>query len=179
MKYLAVSDIHGSLSGAETVLKAFELTKPDAVLCLGDILYHGPRNDLPADYAPKQVIGLLGPLWHDIIAVRGNCEAEVDDMVLRFPVSADYCILPGKHRIFMSHGHIYGPDRLPELAAGDVFLYGHTHIPAADVKDGVYLLNPGSVSLPKADHPCTYGILDDDGFTVYTADHREYMHITF
>lgn len=177
-KYLVISDIHGALDGAQLLLDAIEVHHPDMILCLGDILYHGPRNDLPASYAPKKVIPIMNSLKDQIIAVRGNCEAEVDQMVLEFAVMSDYNILPwNSRRIFMSHGHIYGPDHLPSLKPGDVFLSGHTHIPTAYEKDGVYLLNPGSASLPKNGHPCSYGLLDETGFTVYREDHTPYMHI--
>ncbi|MBQ6591980.1 MAG: phosphodiesterase [Solobacterium sp.] len=180
MKYLVVSDIHGVSAGAEAVLSAYEKHRPDAVLCLGDVLYHGPRNGVPGGYDPVLVMEKLNPLWHDIICVRGNCDAEVDDMVLRFPVMGLYNILLlGRRRIVMSHGHIYGPQNHPDMMPGDVFLSGHTHVPTADAVDGVYLLNPGSVSLPKGGHPCTYAVLDEEGFTVFTAEHEEYMHIDF
>ena len=139
-KLLVVSDIHGAMAGAELVLDALRTHNPDLILCLGDILYHGPRNDLPATYAPKQVIPIMNGLKDRIIAVRGNCEAEVDQMVLEFPVMGDYNILPFLDRkIFMSHGHVYGPAKLPVLNEGDIFLSGHTHIPTAHKKDGIYL----------------------------------------
>ena len=180
MKYLVVSDIHGVRSGAEAVLDACMKHDPDAVLCLGDVLYHGPRNGVPGGYDPVLVMEKLNPLWHDIICVRGNCDAEIDDMVLDFPVgSAHNIILLDGRRILMSHGHIYGPEHLPKMSEGDVFLSGHTHIPTADVKDGIYLLNPGSVSLPKGGHPATYAILDESGFTVFTTAHELYMHVDF
>ena len=179
-KYLVISDIHGALSGAKLLLEAIEFHKPEVILCLGDILYHGPRNDLPESYAPKKVIGIMNSLPVPVIAVRGNCEAEVDQMVLNFAVSADYNILPLGNRIaFMSHGHIYGPDRLPSLKENDIFLSGHTHIPTAEKANGVYLLNPGSAGIPKNGHPASYGVLDENGFTVYQADHTAYMKIGF
>ncbi len=177
-KLLVVSDIHGALAGAETLLSAIEKHSPDWILCLGDVLYHGPRNDLPETYAPKKVIEIMNSISEKIIAVRGNCEAEVDQMVLNFPVTADYNIVPyGNRRIFMSHGHVYGPDHLPKLNQGDIFLSGHTHIPTAYEKDGIFLLNPGSISLPKQNHPSSYGLFDESGFTVMKDDHTPYMHI--
>jgi putative phosphoesterase len=180
MRYLVISDIHGDLTGAEIVQQAAERVQPDRILCLGDILYHGPRNDLPANYAPKKVIPIMNSYTNKIIAVRGNCEAEVDQMVLDFPCMADYNVIPiGTRDIFMSHGHIYGPDHLPALKAGDIFLSGHTHIPTADQKDGIYLFNPGSVSLPKGGHPRSYAVLDETGFIIYTSDHQEYMKSMF
>jgi putative phosphoesterase len=180
MKYLVISDIHGDLTGAEILQKAVEQLQPDRILCLGDILYHGPRNDLPENYAPKKVIPIMNALKDRIIAVRGNCEAEVDQMVLAFPCMADYNVIPmGSMNVFMSHGHIYGPDHLPSLNENDIFLSGHTHIPTAVKKNGIYLLNPGSVSLPKEGHPRTYALLDETGFTIYTVDGTVYMQIKF
>lgn len=180
MKYLVVSDIHGALSGAQAMLEAKEYHNIDTILCLGDILYHGPRNDLPEDYAPKKVIEIMNKQKNNIIAVRGNCEAEVDQMVLEFPCMADYNCIPLQNRkVFMSHGHIYSPNNLPVLNPGDIFLSGHTHIPTAQKNEaGIYLLNPGSISLPKENHPRSYAILDDERFAVYTLDHKEYMSIS-
>ena len=175
---LVVSDIHGALSGAQAIIEAMKAHDVKRILCLGDILYHGPRNDLPEDYAPKKVIEIMNALSDQIIAVRGNCEAEVDQMVLDFPVMADYNVLFFEdHQIYMSHGHVYGPDRLPSKKKGIMFLSGHTHVPTAYEKDGILLCNPGSVSLPKENHPRTYGLIDESGFTVFTLDHKPYMHI--
>lgn len=180
MKFVVISDIHGDLTGAMAFAEVVQREQPDRILCLGDILYHGPRNDLPENYAPKKVIPIMNSFTDQIIAVRGNCEAEVDQMVLDFPCMADYNVIPfHEQNIFMSHGHIYGPDHLPSLKENDIFLSGHTHIPTADQINGIYLCNPGSISLPKGGHPKTYAVLDDTGFTVYTIDHQEYMHRSF
>ena len=180
MKYLVISDIHGDLHGAQIMKDAYSYHSCDVILCLGDILYHGPRNDLPDTYAPKKVIPVMNSFKDKIIAIRGNCEAEVDQMVLEFPCMADYSELYINHRkVFMSHGHVWSPDHLPVLRKGDIFLSGHTHIPAAIVKNGIFLLNPGSPSLPKGGHPKTYGILEEDSFTVFTEGHQEYMRISF
>lgn len=180
MKYLVISDIHGDLHGAEIMEDAFHFHNCDSILCLGDILYHGPRNDLPQTYAPKKVIPLMNSFGNRIIAVRGNCEAEVDQMVLKFPCMADYSeLFLGTRKVFMSHGHLYSPDHLPVLNKGDIFLSGHTHIPTAYEEEGIWLLNPGSPSLPKGGHPKTYGILEENSFTVYTEDHQEYMKAVF
>ena len=132
------------------MLDAFEAEKADRMLLLGDILYHGPRNDLPEGYAPKEVIAMLNPYADKILCVRGNCEAEVDQMVLNFPVMADYAVIfDGERRIYATHGHLYGPENPPKLSAGDVLLCGHTHIPAnRQIGDFTYI-NPGSVSIPK------------------------------
>ena len=180
MKYLVVSDIHGSRSGAAAVPELFEELHADAILCLGDVLYHGPRNNLPEDYAPKDVISILNPLSPHIFAVRGNCDAEVDQMVLDFPLTADYNeFLLKSRKVFMTHGHVYGPDHLPRLAPGDVFLSGHTHIPTAEIAEDIFLLNPGSISLPKGGHPRTYAVLEEEGFTICTLDRKPYQSIRF
>ena len=179
-RILVVSDIHGALSGAEAVIDAARVHGTEKILCLGDILYHGPRNDVPADYAPKKVIEIMNSLKHRIAAVRGNCDAEVDQMVLEFPIMADTnTFWYAGRRIVMSHGHVYGPSHLPVLQEGDVFLSGHTHIPTAEKKDGIFLLNPGSVSLPKQNHPASYGLLDEEGFRIFRLDHSLYMSISW
>lgn len=181
MKYLVVSDIHGSLSGAEALEESFQYHNADAILSLGDILYHGPRNDLPEDYTPKKVIEIIKKYTEEIITVRGNCDGEVDEMVLGFPIlsTTNYFFL-GKHKVCMSHGHVFGPDHLPPLAKDDIFLSGHTHIPTAyQNENDIYLLNPGSISLPKENHPRSYAVLDETSFTIYKLDHTEYMHIDF
>ena len=150
MRLLIASDLHGSAYYTRKLLAACETEVPDRILLLGDILYHGPRNDLPEGYAPKEVIALLNPLAHKILCVRGNCEAEVDQMVLDFPVLADYCILSdGDLTIYATHGHVFSEDKPPKLQKGDILLTGHTHIPACVDKDGYWYLNPGSVSIPK------------------------------
>lgn len=182
MKYLVVSDIHGSLSGAEALKESFIYHKADAILCCGDILYHGPRNDLPEDYAPKKVIEIIKSLTTEIITVRGNCDGEVDEMVLGFPLlsTTNYFYLTREHKVCMSHGHVYNPSHLPPLKEGSIFLFGHTHVPVASINENhVYVLNPGSISLPKENHPRTYAILEDNHFTIYKLDHTEYMSIVF
>ena len=150
MKLIIASDIHGSAFWCRKLMDVIETEKPDKVILLGDLLYHGPRNDLPRDYAPKQVIPMLSDLKDKIIAVRGNCEAEVDQMVLPFPCMADYAQLFLDGRTFyLSHGHHASPDNLPPLEAGDLFLSGHTHVKLDEVRNGTRCLNPGSVSIPK------------------------------
>ena len=180
MKYLVVSDIHGAYSGAKALEESFKYHNCDAILCCGDILYHGPRNDLPHDYEPKKVIEIIKSLTTDIITVRGNCDGEVDEMVLGFPIQSttNYFYLDKDHKVCMSHGHVFSPEHLPPLKPHSIFLSGHTHIPTAGINEnGIYLLNPGSISLPKGNHPRTYAILDEKSFTIYTLDHTEYMHI--
>ena len=156
MKLLIASDIHGSAYWCGRLMELIKKENPQRVILLGDLLYHGPRNDLPRDYAPKQVIPMLSELKDRIIAVRGNCEAEVDQMVLPFPCLADYAELLVDDKIFhLSHGHHQNPDCLPPLPQGSVFLFGHTHVKLDTVVNGIRCLNPGSVSIPKdGSHSC-------------------------
>lgn len=171
MKYLFASDIHGSAYYCRKLLDAFRDEQADRLVLLGDLLYHGPRNDLPREYAPKEVISLLNEHKNKIYAVRGNCEAEVDQMVLEFPVMADYCILSvdGK-TLYATHGHIYNQDNLPPLQEGDILIHGHTHVLKAQQMEGYILLNPGSVSIPKEGNPPTYAVLENNLFTIKDFD---------
>ena len=165
MKWMIASDIHGSAACCEKLLAAFGREQADRLLLLGDLLYHGPRNDLPQGYAPKEVIAQLSGVKDKVFCVRGNCEAEVDQMVLPFPVLADYCLLEQKGRvIFATHGHHYNLENPPLLQPGDVLLHGHTHIPAKDNSLGFWYLNPGSVSIPKENRPHSYMTLEDGQF---------------
>ncbi|MBQ9806237.1 MAG: phosphodiesterase [Clostridia bacterium] len=176
MKLMIASDIHGSATYCKQLLKAYEKEAPDRLLLLGDLLYHGPRNDLPAGYAPKEVIELLNALKTQILCVRGNCEAEVDQMVLSFPVLADYAWLDVNGlRLFATHGHHYGEDNPPPLAKGDLLLCGHTHIPACHNHGDYTYLNPGSVSIPKEGSAHSYMILEDHTFTWKDLDGKPYL----
>lgn len=171
MKYLFASDIHGSAYYCRKLLDAFREEQAERLVLLGDLLYHGPRNDLPREYAPKEVIALLNEHKNKIYAVRGNCEAEVDQMVLEFPIMADYCILSVDGRTFYAtHGHIYNQDNLPPLREGDILIHGHTHVLKAQQMDGYILLNPGSVSIPKEGNPATYAVLENSIFTIKDFD---------
>ena len=156
MKLLIASDIHGSAFWCAKLVDIMKQENPDKLILLGDLLYHGPRNDLPEGYAPKQVISMLNEYSHKILAVRGNCEAEVDQMVLSFPCMAEYFQLPIDGTLFyLTHGHHKSPDRLPSLPEGSVFLSGHTHVKMDEVRQGIRCLNPGSVSIPKdGSHSC-------------------------
>ena len=158
MKWMIASDLHGSAYYCRKMLEAFEREGADRLFLLGDLLYHGPRNDLPREYAPKEVIPLLNGKKEKLLCVRGNCDAEVDQMVLEFPVLADYAVLPaGQRLIYATHGHIYHVKNLPPLAPGDVLLHGHTHVPAwTEFGQGNLYLNPGSVSIPKENSPHSY-----------------------
>lgn len=171
MKLLIASDIHGSAYYCRKLLDTYEKERAQRIILLGDILYHGPRNDLPAEYAPKQVIDMLNARKDEIYAVRGNCEAEVDQMVLGFPVMADYMVLfSGEKAIYATHGHVYHEDHLPPMKQGDALLHGHTHVLRADKKDGLWILNPGSVAIPKEGNPPTYAVLEDGVFSIRDFD---------
>ena len=178
MKWMIASDLHGSAYYCKKMVEAFEREGADRLLMLGDLLYHGPRNDLPRDYAPKEVIPMLNGLKNKLCCVRGNCEAEVDQMVLDLPVMADYCILPaGEKLIYATHGHIYNLKNLPPLAEGDILLHGHTHVPAwMEFGQGNVYLNPGSLSIPKENSPHSYMTLEDGVFYWTDGDMGEIYH---
>lgn len=159
MKLLIASDIHGDADCCRAMLDAAEKENAEKILILGDILYHGPRNDLPKGYAPKKVIEMLNGISDKLLCVRGNCDTEVDQMVLSFPVLSDTAFVYDAERgltLFMSHGHKYSPDNLPPLSGKVVFLYGHTHLLGRCDADGIPCINPGSVSLPKGGNKKTY-----------------------
>lgn len=164
MKLLIASDIHGSAYWCRKLMETIESEQPDKIILLGDLLYHGPRNDLPKDYAPKEVIPMLSSLKERILAVRGNCEAEVDQMVLPFPCMADYALVEADGlTLYLTHGHLHGPDCLPPLQPGTVFLSGHTHVKRDTMVSTIRCLNPGSVSIPKdGSHSCL--ICENGGF---------------
>ncbi|MBU5459872.1 phosphodiesterase [Anaerostipes sp. MSJ-23] len=177
MKLMIASDIHGSSYYCKKLLEAFKKEKPNKLLLLGDLLYHGPRNDLPKEYHPKEVISMLNSISDHILCVRGNCEAEVDQMVLDFPVLSDSCILYlDKHLVFATHGHIYSPENPPKLKKGDILLNGHTHIPAWEQKDPFLYLNPGSVSIPKNNSPHGYMIWENDHISWKTFENSTTYH---
>lgn len=179
MKWMIASDLHGSAKYARLLTEAYAREEADRLLLLGDLLYHGPRNDLPPDYDPKQVIALLSPLKERIFCVRGNCDTEVDQMVLPFPILADYCLLECRSRlIYGTHGHIYNLQNPPPLAPGDVLLCGHTHIPANQEQDGLLYLNPGSVSIPKENSPRGYMTLEEGLFQWKELDGRIYDNLS-
>lgn len=171
MKYMFASDVHGSAFYCRKMLEAFEMEKADRLVLLGDLLYHGPRNDLPKEYAPKEVISMLNGMKNKIYAVRGNCEAEVDQMVLEFPVMADYCILSiDEKTLYATHGHVYNTSNLPPIQEGDVLIHGHTHVLKAEQMKGYIWLNPGSVSIPKEGNPPTYAVLENGVFSIKDFD---------
>ncbi|MBP5305705.1 MAG: phosphodiesterase [Lachnospiraceae bacterium] len=165
MKLFIASDIHGSAYYCKKMLECFEKEGADRMLLLGDLLYHGPRNDLPRDYSPKEVIPMLNAYKDKILAVRGNCDADIDQVVLDFPIMAEYSYIALEDRvIYATHGHIYSYDNIPPLKEGDIFIQGHTHVPVDYVKDGIRFLNPGSVSIPKEESGHGYIIFDGKDF---------------
>lgn len=162
MKLLIASDIHGSAKYCRKLLSAIEKENPEKVLLLGDLLYHGPRNNLPAEYAPKEVAAMLNGIKEKLFCVRGNCDSEVDQMMLEFSVLSDSAMLfCDGLTVYVSHGH----HDFPSLQRGDVSVSGHTHIPADYVKDGVRYINPGSVSIPKEESWHGYIVLESGVFT--------------
>ena len=180
MKLLIASDLHGSAVFTRALLDAFAREKAGRLVLLGDLLYHGPRNDLPEGYAPKEVIPLLNGIKHRILCVRGNCDAEVDQMVLDFPLMADYAVLPlGETMIYLTHGHVYNKDHCPPLAPGDILLHGHTHVPAWEpFGNGNLYLNPGSVSIPKNGSARGYLTLENGVFAWKTLEGETYHTLT-
>lgn len=179
MKILIASDIHGSAYYCKKLISAAENENPDKILLLGDILYHGPRNDLPRGYAPKEVIAMLSPLKDKLLCVRGNCDTEVDQMVLPFPVLAEYAyVCFEKVNIFATHGHIFNEDNLPPLSEGDILLNGHTHTPALREYENYTYINPGSVSIPKENSEHSYMISDGSVFEWKNLDGEIYKTYT-
>ena len=163
MKLMIASDIHGSSYYCRKMIEAYRQEKADRLLLLGDLLYHGPRNDLPRDYNPKEVISMLNAIKNELLCVRGNCDTEVDQMVLDFPILAEYCLLELAGRtIFATHGHNFNPDNLPMLKEGDILLNGHTHIPANQNMGTYTYMNPGSISIPKEGSAHGYMIYDGE-----------------
>ena len=161
MKLVIASDIHGSAKYCRLLIEAFKREGAEKLLLLGDILYHGPRNPLPEEYAPAKVAEMLGEIKEKIICVRGNCDSEVDQMVLPFPITADYAaIYADGVNIYLSHGH----REVPPLGKDDVYITGHTHVPLNDKSEGFLHLNPGSVSLPKENSAHGYILFDNGKF---------------
>lgn len=173
MKIMIASDIHGSAFYCRKLLDSYQNSDCQKLVLLGDILYHGPRNDLPKEYAPKEVITLLNDLKNEIICVRGNCDTEVDQMVLDFPVLAGYAVIfDGSHTLYLSHGH--NTDELKsKLKNNEVLLCGHTHVPCVSTSDGFTYINPGSVSIPKENSPYSYMIYESGAFSWYDLENQK------
>ena len=180
MKIMIASDIHGSAYYCKKMLDAYRKENADKFLLLGDLLYHGPRNDLPKEYNPKEVSAMLNDLSDEILCVRGNCDAEVDQLMLNFPILAEYCILYLNGRmIFATHGHHFNEETLPKLKKGDILLNGHFHVPSCtDHGDYIYM-NPGSVSIPKENSPHGYILLADEMIEWKDFDGNRYMEYHF
>ncbi len=176
MKIMVASDIHGSAYYCQKMTEAYKNSGAQKLLLLGDILYHGPRNDLPKEYAPKKVIEMLNNISDEILCVRGNCDSEVDQMVLKFNIMAEYAIIyDGERMIFATHGHKFNKDNLPSLKKGDILLYGHTHIPVNESIDGITVMNPGSVSIPKENSWHGYMIIENGTYTWYDFDGNSHI----
>lgn len=165
MKLLIASDIHGSAYYCRKLLEAYEREEAERLVLLGDLLYHGPRNDLPEGYAPKEVLAMLNERKEEILCVRGNCDTEVDQMVLQFPILADYGFLYEQgHMIFLTHGHVFNEQNPPMLKKGDLLLHGHTHVPVCREHETYLCLNPGSVSIPKEGSAHSYLVYENGTF---------------
>ena len=175
MKYIIASDIHGSAHWCRKLVENFHREKADRLLLLGDLLYHGPRNALPEEYDPMSVAAMLNAPELCSMGVRGNCDAEIDQMVLDFPMFCDYALLShGKCSIVLSHGHIFSPDNLPPMKKGDIFISGHIHVPVCQDKNGILCLNPGSVSIPKEDSTYSYLVFEEGLFQWKDMDGNAY-----
>lgn len=166
MKIIIASDLHGSNYYTAQLIEKIHQLKADKLILLGDILYHGPRNDLPKDYSPKKVFSALNALDIPVVCVRGNCDAEVDQMVLNFDVlTPEVTLCECGFTMHLTHGHNFNIDNPPKNAkSGDVVLSGHTHVPLDEVKEGVRFLNPGSLSIPKENSKHSFILLTEKGF---------------
>ena len=176
MKLLIASDIHGSAHYCAQLLEAGRREAAERMLLLGDLLYHGPRNGLPDGYAPKEVLAMLNGVKENILCVRGNCEAEVDQMVLDFPVMADYGVFFfDGFTVYATHGHVWNEENLPPLRQGDILLCGHTHIPRCTDHGAYVYMNPGSVSIPKEGSAHSYMVYENGVFTWKDLAGKPYM----
>jgi len=178
MKFFILSDIHGSVPAFEKAIKAFDAEKADFLVICGDYLNHGPRNPIPEGYDPQRLATMINAYKMRILAVRGNCDSEVDQMLLEFPCAGDYLMFfTGTRRCFVTHGHLFTGDKHPPLLAGDIFISGHTHVPVLEEKDGLFFLNPGSPSIPKEGSAPCYGIVDATSICLKTLDGAELKRI--
>ena len=180
MKIMIASDLHGSSKYCRALLDAHACERPDKLLLLGDLLYHGPRNNLPDEYDTRAVAQMLNAVRDELMCVRGNCDCDVDQMVLEFPILADYALLySGGHMIFATHGHLFNESKLPMLKRGDILLHGHTHVSVCREHENYTYVNPGSVSLPKENTPRGYMLLTDEGFVWKTLEGEIYRTYQF
>ena len=174
MKWMIASDIHGSSGCCEAMIRRYREEKADRLVLLGDLLYHGPRNDLPEDYDPRRTAELLNGISRELLCIRGNCDSEVDQMMLEFPILAKFAVLDfGQAAAYATHGHVYNPDALPPLRSGDLLLYGHTHVPGCTERGGILCLNPGSVSIPKGNSRRSYMTYENGVFRWKTTEGEE------
>ncbi len=180
MTFFILSDIHGSVPAFEKALAEFRRTDADWLVLCGDYLNHGPRNDLPEGYNPKALAPLINGMKERILAVRGNCDSEVDQMLLEFPCLGDYLVFfAGGRRFFVTHGHLYNDKNLPPLSKGDVFVSGHTHVPVLEQRDGITFVNPGSPAIPKNGSEPGYALVDETGIRLSTLAGKELARIGF
>ena len=177
MKLMIASDLHGSAHYTRLLVKAYQKEQADKLILLGDILYHGPRNPLPEEYAPPKVAEMLNAMKQEILCVRGNCDSEVDQMVLEFPIMTQHCLIytDTGATIFATHGHVFNEQNLPMLKKGDILLHGHTHVPVCRKHDGYTYVNPGSVSLPKENSAHGYMIVENGAMLWKDLDGTVYM----
>lgn len=179
MKYLICSDIHGSAGACAHIKNVFESSSFDYLILLGDILYHGPRNPLPESHEPKKVVEILNSIACKIIACRGNCDCEVDQFLLQFPIMQDYSFITDNGtKIFATHGHIYNAQTLPFLQGIDILLYGHTHIQELRKGNNLTICNPGSISLPKNSSKAGYATYCDKILTLFDMNDKEICNNT-
>jgi len=174
MKWMIASDLHGSAYWTRRLVERWKVEQPDRVVLLGDLLYHGPRNDLPDEYSPKLTVELLETLQPRPICVRGNCDAEIDQVVLPFPIMADYGVMSdGAQTVYITHGHLYDCKNPLPMQPGDMMLCGHFHVPACELQPGGWwYVNPGSVSIPKEDSTHEYLIWEQGIWTWKDMDGR-------
>lgn len=175
MKLFFISDLHGCLDATQKVLKHFESSQANHLILLGDVLNHGPINPVPKGYDPTAVAALLNQFKTQIIAVRGNCDSEVDQMLLEFPMMADYSLvlLNTGQKMFITHGHLYNQERLPPINAGDVLCHGHSHVPLANWQGEYFIFNPGSTTFPRGEGAASYGLYEDGVFSIYDLEGKE------
>lgn len=178
MKFFILSDIHGSATAFERAMSAFEREKADYLVICGDYLNHGPRNTIPEGYDPQRTAQMINAYKIRILAVRGNCDSEVDQMLLEFPCAGDYLMFfTGRRRCFVTHGHLWNEQHLPPLLAGDIFISGHTHIPVLEERNGFILLNPGSPSIPKGGSEPGYAIIEETSVVLKNLDGDEIKRV--
>ena len=171
MRFFVLSDIHGSATAFSKAMDAFAAERAESLVLCGDYLNHGPRNSIPEGYDPQKLAPMINAMKAKIIGVRGNCDSEVDQMLLEFPCLGDYCVFfNAQRRFFVTHGHLYGDKNFPPLQAGDVYITGHTHISALEERDGIIFLNPGSPSIPKGGSVPGYAVIDDSSIQLKRID---------